>query len=225
MWLYMIDDKLMVNEIFTSIEGEGKRAGALVNFVRLAGCNLRCSYCDTKYALSPTDGKLQSVDDIITQLKATRIKKVTITGGEPLTQPNIYFFLQELVTHEFEVNVETNGSIDLGLCSEIFDGTNSFITMDVKCPTSGVSWATILENKTYLQTKDVIKFVVGSEEDLNYMMNYIKNIRNLYLYASPVFGEITAEEIVNFIKEHSLINVRVQLQLHKYIWDPNKRGV
>lgn len=225
MWLYMIDDKLMVNEIFTSIEGEGKRAGALVNFVRLAGCNLRCSYCDTTYALSPTAGKLQSVDDIIAQLKATGIKKVTITGGEPLIHPNIYFFLQALVTREFEVNVETNGSIDLALCSKIFDGTNSFITMDAKCPTSGVSWANIIENQKYLQTKDVIKFVVGSEEDLNYMMNYIKNIRALYLYASPVFGEITAEEIVNFIKEHSLINVRVQLQLHKYIWDPNKRGV
>lgn len=221
----MIKDKLMVNEIFTSIEGEGKRAGALVNFVRLAGCNLRCSYCDTTYALSPTAGKLQSVDDIVTQLKATGIKKVTVTGGEPLTQPNIYFFLQELVKQAFEVNVETNGSIDLGICSQIFDGTHSFITMDVKCPTSGVSWANIVENIVHLQTKDVIKFVVGSEEDLNYMMNYIKNIRNLYLYASPVFGEITAEEIVNFIKEHSLNNVRVQLQLHKYIWDPNKRGV
>lgn len=224
----MRDDTVILNEIFTSIDGEGIRAGEIVNFVRLAGCNLRCSYCDTGYALKCGDGIETPIDSIVEQLKATGCDKVTLTGGEPLMQKNSKKLVQSLLDAGFEVNIETNGSIPLDDYIVMGYSEQLILTMDVKCPSSGMSHLNKLENLRLLRPWDVVKFVVGSVEDLEYMQKVVKQYdpaHALQWFVSPVFGNIEAADIVNYLLENKLFNVRMQLQMHKFIWDPNMRGV
>lgn len=229
MWQPMRDDTIILNEIFTSIDGEGIRAGKIVNFVRLAGCNLNCSYCDTGYAMKRTDGHAVSIDSIIDQLYATGCNRVTLTGGEPLMQMNSRKFVQSLLDAGFEVNIETNGSIPLDDFVYMGYGEQLILTMDVKCPSSGMSNRNKLHNLRLLRPWDVVKFVVGSDEDLDYMEKIVRTspmlAGRLQWFVSPVFGQIESADIVNYLLEHKLYNVRMQLQMHKFIWDPNKRGV
>lgn len=220
---------MKVSEIFCSIEGEGKRAGLPCIFIRLFGCNLRCSYCDSMYAVDDTNDKClteMSIDEILGRVsclnKTGSIKAVTLTGGEPLLcMTQAHNLLHALNAKGYEVNIETNGSI---LCT--LRGPH-FYTMDVKCPSSGMETHNDMNNFQYLNEDDVVKFVVGSEQDLNYM----KNIINTYptkaqIFVSPVFNTIPMSSIVEYmIHSPELSKVRFQLQVHKFVWDPLKRGV
>lgn len=215
----MRSETLKVNEIFFSIEGEGRRAGELAAFIRLTGCNLRCSYCDTEYAFS--EGKPWKVQDIASEVQGWR--NITLTGGEPLLQ-DVHGLLDYLPLAS-DINIETNGSIDI---TQYFGYPNVFFTIDYKCPSSDMEDRMISKNFCRLRPQDCLKFVVGDIEDLKVAraVCFSQNIP-CPVYISPVFGKIEPSVIVDFIKDNRIIceNWRVQLQLHKYIWDPMKRGV
>lgn len=207
---------MKVNEIFFSIDGEGKRAGQLSAFIRLSGCNLRCSYCDTKYSFDEgTEISAKKISDAV-----KNFRNVTLTGGEPLAQ-NCHELLNLLKNHD--VNVETNGSIDL---SEFLKYENVFFTMDFKTYSSGMFDAMNYGNLKILRAKDVLKFVVGDENDLTLAEKICKEFSpKAQIYISPVFGKIFPSQIVNFMKRHNLQDWKIQLQLHKIIWKPDERGV
>lgn len=228
----LLEDKTYkVVEIFNSIEGEGKRAGCIVTFIRLYGCNLRCSYCDTPYGYSGDGYTLMSVNDIIEECGKYGTKMITLTGGEPLCDADkAKLLIKELVRNEYEVNIETNGAIDLG---ESFDWRppNCFFTMDLKCPSSAMSNKMFLSNLDCLGSDDVIKCVVGSRNDMEWAVRKLKE-RPIYatVYFSPVFGMIEPSEIVDFLKElqgkrNIAPEIRTQLQLHKFIYPVDMRGV
>lgn len=207
---------MKVNEIFFSVEGEGKRSGELAAFVRLTGCNLRCSYCDTKYSYD--DGRDMTAKEIADALKDYR--NVTLTGGEPLLQ-DCHELLRRLEGHE--VNIETNGSIAL---AEYLKYPNVFFTADFKCYSSRMVDAMNYENLKILRERDVLKFVIGDEADLELAREICREFNPASaIYISPVFGKIEPARIVEFMKRRHLENWRVQVQLHKIIWSPNERGV
>ena len=217
-----------VAEIFTSINGEGTKAGQTAVFVRFTGCNLNCSYCDTKWANEPNaEYKLMADREILSRIKETRIKNVTLTGGEPLLREGIHELLEEIAKDGFlQAEIETNGSIDLKPFCDI-ENRPSF-TMDYKLPSSGMEKHMCLENFEILEKKDTVKFVSGSIEDLKKALEIIRKYdlsRRCHVYISPVFGSIEPAKIVDFMVENKLNDVNLQLQLHKFIWDPNMRGV
>lgn len=219
---------MKVIEIFTSIDGEGKRAGLPVVFVRFAGCNLRCSYCDTKYSygegIDPIEPKEMSIEEIYDEVFKTGIGEVTLTGGEPLLQSDIYTLIGRLALIA-NVNVETNGSIRPIDCAYA-DAGDVFYTMDYKCGSSGQSSHMHMNAINYLSRNDVLKFVVGSEEDMDQAQKVMHEMKgNPQVYFSPVFGEIEPKEIVTYILKNKLYDCKVQVQLHKIIWHPEERGV
>ena len=211
-----------VVEIFDSIEGEGKRTGYMAVFVRFAGCNLRCSYCDTGYAQKLSDAaEYLTLEQLLGRIHQYPWKRVTLTGGEPMLQ-DLEPLCRELGLEGYEVNIETNGAVDL------FQERpwNLFYTMDVKSPSSGERAAMHMANLDLLTAQDVIKFVVGTEEDLQDMLQVVRAYRGpAQLYLSPVFGQMEPARLVDFVREHALEHVCVQVQLHKVIWDPEARGV
>ncbi len=217
-----------VAEIFTSINGEGTKAGQTAVFVRFTGCNLNCSYCDTKWANEPdAEYTLMTDKEILSRIKETGIKNVTLTGGEPLLREGIHELLEEIAKDGFlQAEIETNGSIDLKPFCDI-ENRPSF-TMDYKLPSSGMEKHMCLENFDILEKKDTVKFVSGSSKDLEKALEIIRKYdlsRRCHVYISPVFGSIEPAEIVDFMVENKLNDVNLQLQLHKFIWDPNMRGV
>lgn len=214
---------MRVVEIFKSIDGEGKRAGLPTTFIRLAGCNLRCEYCDTAYAFDTSCAKEMSVDHIIEECKDLGVSSITLTGGEPLVHPHVITLLAEMnKTHLFDINVETNGTIDPSKYHLLED---VWFTVDYKCPSSGEERKMNARAFETLREKDVLKFVVGSEEDLNRALEVIETYQPAaQIYFSPVFG-YEPSKIVEFLLEKQLHHCKVQLQMHKYIFDPNARGV
>lgn len=226
---------MKVVEIFKSIEGEGIRAGLPATFIRLYGCNLHCSYCDSQYACTSGEYSEMSIPDIILAVESHGLDRVTLTGGEPLAHKGVQDLLDALSFHGYMVNVETNGSIDLS-CFRFnkYDSDEVVITMDWKSKSSGMSDHMLKSNLARLSEADVLKFVVGSQKDLEQMKDVLtmydeilhQNEQNAcHVYISPVFGQIEPKEIVKFILDNGFQNVRIQLQLHKIIWDPNERGV
>ncbi|APU60496.1 putative 7-cyano-7-deazaguanosine (preQ0) biosynthesis protein QueE [Clostridium botulinum] len=217
-----------VVERFVSINGEGRRSGQLAIFIRFAGCNLNCSYCDTLWANEKdVSYELISSKDIYDYIKSQKIKNVTLTGGEPLMQKGIVELLKLLSKDkELYVEIETNGSV---LLDEFLDIENSpRFTMDYKLPSSNMENKMALDNFRYLTNKDTVKFVSGSIEDLEKAKEIIKkyNLANTTnVYISPVFGKINLDTIVEFMKNNKMNGVNLQVQLHKIIWDPNKKGV
>lgn len=216
--------KYNVVEIFKSIEGEGKRTGYPSVFVRLAGCNLRCSYCDTIYAQRFADAASSyNEQELMDEISEYNCKRVTITGGEPLLH-DLQPLLELLHKAKYEVNIETNGAVPL--YKKRLSGI--FYTIDYKCGTSGESNKMLMDNYKHLNAKDVIKFVVGSKEDFNdvdQVLDYCKKIKcQAKVYISPVWGAIEPAELVEYAKK-SPHNICVQVQLHKIIWDKDKRGV
>lgn len=209
---------MKVNEIFLSIQGEGSSTGYPTIFIRFTGCNLRCGYCDTKYSYE--DGTYMNPEDIYIKIKEYEYKRVCITGGEPLLQEEINKLLYLL--NEFEVNIETNGSIDLSefqLCSK------HRFTMDMKVPSSLESKKMKLSNFDYLRDFDEIKFVIGSRDDYEWAKKTIsKYYKKGIIIFSPIFTKIDPKEIVSWILADRL-NVRFQLQIHKFIWNPEEKGV
>jgi len=214
---------MLVNEIFSSIEGEGIRTGYPATFIRLYGCNLNCSYCDTRYSCEGHDGTEMNVSEVIEKAKEAGVKKITLTGGEPLIHKNVEELVDELVNEGFEVNIETNGSVDIYPYTK---KENVIITMDYKLISSGMNDKMNERNFKYLRPQDVLKFVVGNKQDLDVMKEILEVHKpNCNIFVSPVFEQIEPVEIVDYIKENKLNDCRVQLQLHKIIWDPEERGV
>lgn len=219
-------DSLIVNEIFGSIDGEGVRTGELATFIRLAGCNLRCRYCDTSYSLKGNQGIQMSINEIIDKVKEIGYTNITLTGGEPLLQKNSIELINKLIENGFYVNIETSGSIDI---TPLLD-KNVIITIDYKTKSSGMNDKMLLDNYKKLRETDVIKFVCN-KNDLEDIKGFIKENPTLaYIYISPIFNEIQPYELVDYMKElhkdgYNTKKLRMQVQLHKVIWDPNKRGV
>jgi 7-carboxy-7-deazaguanine synthase len=214
--------KFPIVEIFTSINGEGTRAGELATFIRLKGCNLHCSYCDTRYACEE-DSKAEwmEIDEI---LKLIEADNVTLTGGEPLATEGVDKLIDAL--SDYSVEIETNGSFAIAPFTKL--KKRPLFTLDYKSPSSGMERFMNLENYKYLSKEDTVKFVVGSLEDLEKMREIVKTYRltqKCHVYLSPVFGKIEPAQMVEFMKENQMNGVRLQLQLHKFIWNPNERGV
>ncbi len=212
-----------VIEKFVSINGEGTRAGELSAFIRFMGCNLRCPYCDTKYSYGDNVSfEYLSIDDICKF--AQDITNVTLTGGEPMIH-DLSQLCRKLTENDHRVEIETNGSFSIEPLRGIGGVT---FTLDYKLPSSGMEQEMDLDNYHMLRKCDTVKFVVGTKDDLIRACEIIDdyNLTDIcHVYFSPVFGEITAKIIVDFMKKRRLNDVRLQLQLHKYIWDPQERGV
>ncbi|WP_242524245.1 radical SAM protein [Methylacidiphilum caldifontis] len=218
----ILELKLLVNEIFLSIQGESTFAGYPCSFVRLTGCNLRCRWCDTTYAFS--GGKLMSIATILDQIKAYSVPLVEITGGEPLLQKNILYLLSFLCDLGYEVLLETSGSLPI-------DNVDPRVhrIVDLKCPSSGQSEHNLLANLKKLGERDELKFVIADRKDYEWAKTklveekvWIEKIKAVSF--SPVFGELEPQVLSQWILEDKL-KVRLGLQIHKYIWDPSMRGV
>ena len=221
-----MENKYKVNEIFLSIDGEGYRTGLPVVFIRLYGCNLNCSYCDTRYSCEQQEYKEMSLYDILAQVLSYGVPRVTLTGGEPLIHPGVKDLIVSLVANDIEVNIETNGAVDLDEFIEFKYNSKVVFTMDYKCKSSGMEDKMILSNLEFLQPKDVIKFVVSNYNEMAKMEFILESSKcKAQPYVSPVFGAIEPKELVDYVLDNKLNNVKVQVQLHKIIWNPNERGV
>lgn len=218
---------LKVAETFISINGEGTRAGELAYFVRFKGCNLACSYCDTKWANLPDAPFTEmTAQEICSEILDSDIKNVTLTGGEPLLQNDIGELISMLTEQGIRVEIETNGSVYLLPFTEL--KARPVFTMDYKLPSSKMESKMCLKNFELLNKNDTVKFVSGSINDLETALDIIERfdlIKKCHTYISPVFGSIDPADIVEWMKDKKLNGVRLQLQLHKFIWDPEKRGV
>lgn len=217
-----------IAEKFISINGEGVLAGQLAFFIRFCGCNLECSYCDTSWANTMTiPVEVLNEEQIYRYIKETGVKNVTLTGGEPLAQEGIDVLLKKLSSDKsIRVEVETNGSIPVMQFFEI-ENRPSF-TIDYKLPGSGMENRMHLLNFRYADMRDTVKFVVSDENDLRKTRQVIEKFElcgKTNIYISPVFGKIHPERLVDFLRENKLNDVNMQLQLHKIIWDPDKKGV
>ena len=216
---------MQVIEKFISINGEGLKQGELALFIRFANCNLRCSYCDTKYSFENPKYEDLSVDDLVKYAKESNINNITLTGGEPLIQKDIKELIEKLSSEGFNIEIETNGSVDI---SNFKDIKNVSFTLDYKLPTSLMEKFMNVDNYKYINKKDSIKFVCGNELDLDKMLKIVNKydlINKTNCIISPVFGKIELPSIVDFMINNNLNGMRMALQIHKVIWDPNKRGV
>jgi len=216
----MFNNMLKINEIYYSIQGESTKAGLPCVFVRLTFCNLRCTYCDTEYAFY--EGRDLSIGDIKEEVRKYNCSLVEISGGEPLFQAESYILMKQLADDGFEVLLETGGSLPINNIDQRVK-----IIMDLKTPSSGMLKKNMYENINYLKKDDEVKFVIGSREDYLWSKQIIEkydlNKKNAILF-SVVFGKLLPIELVNWILEDKL-NVRFQLQMHKFIWKPEERGV
>lgn len=217
-----------VVETFISINGEGQHAGELALFIRFAGCNLNCNYCDTRWANQP-DVVYQEMTE--TEIKAlvtdSGVRNVTLTGGEPLLQPGMYQLLETIGSlPDIRIEIETNGSVDIGPYMTLIH--RPAFTLDYKLPGSGMEAGMNTENYRYLTKEDTVKFVISDKADLTRAREIIEQYQlegRCGIYYSPVFGRIRPAEIVDDMIEHRLNGVHMQLQMHKFIWDPEQRGV
>lgn len=218
---------MKVVEKFVSINGEGTRAGELAVFIRFKGCNLNCTYCDTKWAnTSECEYEKLTPEQIVSYIKSTGVKNVTLTGGEPLLQKDIDVLIEKILEQpDLSVEIETNGAVSI---SAFCKKSRPIFTMDYKLPSSGFEDRMIIENFNYLLPDDTIKFVIGSDIDLKRAVEIIKQYnlcKKCHIYFSPVFGSIEPAKIVEYMVENKLNDIRLQIQIHKVIWDPQKRGV
>lgn len=216
--------QLKIAEIFHSIQGEGSRAGLPCVFVRLHGCGLRCRWCDTPYALDHrSGGEIMETGFVLSRIASHRCNFVELTGGEPLEQEACIPFMTELCDQGFEVAVETGGHMDISRVDP-----RVTIIMDLKAPGSGMMKKNRLENLDYLKPGDEVKFVLADRADYEWMRTLIAREHLVgrcgEILVSPVFGDIVYRDLAAWILEDRL-PVRLQLQLHKFIWDPDARGV
>ena len=212
--------KLMINEIYHSIQGESSYTGKPCIFIRLTYCNLRCSYCDSEYTFH--EGEEWTIDQIIEKIKIYPCKLVEVTGGEPLFQENCIGLLERLIEEKYEVLLETSGSLSIkNVPKKVVN------IIDFKCPSSKMMKKNLWENIEYIKEKDEIKFVIANKEDYNWAKQKINEYdltKKCTVLMSPVYKEIESKEIVEWILKDSL-NIRFQIQLHKEIWDSEKKGV
>lgn len=215
-----ISPMLKVNEIFFSIQGESSKSGLPCVFVRLTDCDLRCTYCDTEYAFF--EGTVKTIEEIIEEVQSYHCMLVEITGGEPLLQNDVHELMKRLCDLNYEVLLETGGHI---LVDRIDSRVKKII--DMKTPSSGMMKHNEYNNLELATVNDEIKFVIGTREDYNWAKSLIASYglsEKLTVLLSPVFNELSPQQLVEWILEDKL-NVRLQLQLHKFIWKPTTRGV
>lgn len=213
--------QLNICEIFYSLQGESTFAGLPCIFIRLSGCNLDCSWCDTAYAND--DSQLMTMDQILKKAGAYNCNLVEITGGEPLLQEGTPALISILLKKGYQVLLETNGSKSIQPvhpeCIKI---------IDIKCPSSNESDSFLKENIDFLSDRDEIKFVIGSRNDYEFAKSVIENdlsgISQKKIHLSPVFGQIPFKDIAAWLIEDNL-HARLSLQQHKIIWAPDQRGV
>jgi len=206
---------MKVVEIFHSLQGEGVQIGLPTVFIRLAGCNLRCTWCDTKYAYE--GGEDMPLYEVVKRIKDMGGKRLCITGGEPLMQQEVFSLLRAMKDHE--ILLETNGSIDI---SSVLDIPNLQISLDVKCPSSGMSQHNRRQNLALLRPRDQIKFVIADEADYKFAKDIIRLKR-----PCPVIFQSVAGTSIKDLAERVLadqLEVRVLPQLHKIIWPDEERG-
>jgi len=215
------DDTITVNEIYESIQGESTWAGCRCVFIRTTFCDLRCTYCDTEYAFY--EGDKMKLEEIESKVLAYDVPLVEITGGEPLLQKAVPALMSRLCDAGKTVLIETSGSHDI---SVVDDRVHRI--MDLKTPDSGECERNRYENIELLTDKDEVKFVIGSEEDYQWAKNQVAEYdlsnRCRTVLFSPVFGKLDPRQIVEWILADKL-DVRLQLQMHKFIWDPDKKSV
>ncbi len=211
---------IKINEIYLSVQGESTHTGLPCIFIRLTGCNLRCSWCDTAYAFH--EGKNMSIDEILQKVENFGIHLVEITGGEPLMQDNVYTLMRRLIENGYKVMLETGGSISLERVPK-----DVIKIMDLKCPGSGEQEKNNLDNLKLLAPHDEVKFVILDKKDYEWSRDIIKKYKineTAHILLSPVFDKLELKEMVKWILEDRL-PVRLQTQLHKIIWDKNTIGV
>jgi len=211
---------IKINEIYYSVQGESTHAGLPCIFIRLTYCNLRCSYCDTEYAFY--DGEDMEIIEIMEKIQQWECKLVEVTGGEPLFQDKCIDLLNELVNQNYEVMLETGGSLSIS------DVPNEVIKIvDFKCPSSGMEKKNLWSIVDNLQPHDEVKFVLGNREDFDWAKDRITEHsldKICTVLFSPTFGEMDPQQIVEWILAENL-PVRMQMQMHKMIWNPDKQGV
>ena len=212
--------KIKINEIYKSIQGESSYSGLPCTFIRLTYCNLRCSYCDTEYAFH--DGKDMEISKIIEKVNELNCNLVEVTGGEPLVQDSCINLLDALIKNNNKILLETGGALTIKNVPK-----NVRIILDIKCPSSNMSDKNLWSNLKLLKPSDEIKFVIGDKKDYLWTKEIIEKYnltRNFNVLFSPVYNKIEPKSIVDWILKDDL-DVRFQIQLHKSIWDAEKKGV
>lgn len=211
---------MLVHEIYASLQGESSFAGRPCVFVRLTGCNLRCTYCDTEYAFA--GGQRLAVETVVKRVVSHGIPLVEITGGEPLLQKECAILAERLIEANLQVLVETSGERPIDVLPA---GVKRI--MDIKCPSSGECEKMNWENIAHLNGHDEVKFVIGDRADYDWACDVIRKhglSRRCAVLISAVFGKIDPKDIAHWMIDDKL-DARFQLQMHKYIWDPETRGV
>jgi len=212
---------LNIIEIFASVQGETSLSGLPTTFIRLAACNLRCTWCDTNYSFGR--GTPLSLTDILDQTKKNGCRHVCVTGGEPLLQENVFPLMQALADQNYTVSLETGGSLSIEKVDE-----RVITILDIKCPGSGMSHKNLWSNIPLLKSNSQVKFVILDKKDYDYAKEICTKYdlfeRLTEVLFSPVFGVLDAKILVEWILEDRL-PVRLNLQLHKFIWDPKTKGV
>jgi 7-carboxy-7-deazaguanine synthase len=212
---------LLVTELFYSIQGESTWAGMPCGFIRLSGCNLRCRYCDTQYAYEPGDP--MKIEDVLSQMDQFDCTHITVTGGEPLLQEDTPLLISKLLRKGYQVSLETNGSLDIGsvdpLCVKV---------MDLKCPSSGMQAHNHMENIRNLGQLDQVKFVIADQEDYQFALMMASRLTNHMqpdrILFSPVHGHLAAQDLARWMLQDRARG-RLHIQLHRYLWPNEARGV
>ncbi|HEY6393919.1 MAG TPA: radical SAM protein [Candidatus Binataceae bacterium] len=217
----MASERLHINEIFYSIQGESTHAGRPCVFVRLTGCNLRCNYCDTEYAFY--QGRKMTIAEIAAAVDRYRCNLVEITGGEPLLQEGVYALIDAMLTAGRAVMIETSGASDVSRLDP-----RVIKIMDLKCPGSGEGDRNLWSNLDHLTRRDEVKFVLSDRADYDWARKAIASrelaSRVNALLLSPAFGRLNPAELAAWMLEDR-VPARLQIQLHKHIWGPDIRGV
>ena len=206
---------MKINEIFYSVQGEGKLVGFPTIFIRTTGCNLRCIYCDTTYAYH--QGTEMTIDDILHSIKKWRCKRVCVTGGEPLLQKDLFSFLTRLSKNNYEVSLETNGSLDI---APLIPLKNLVISLDIKCPSSGMHHKMLFENIQSLRPIDQLKFVISDKKDFCYASSVILQYKPL----CPIIVQSSTgnlQDLADWVLKSGQ-DIRFGIQLHKLIWGSKK---
>lgn len=214
-------DSVVVKELYLSLQGESSHQGLLCAFVRLTGCHLRCSYCDSEFAFR--GGERLPNAEVLRQVLAMRAPMVEVTGGEPLLQPGVYPLLQSFLDAGLTVLLETSGAIDV---RHVPDAVHAIV--DLKTPSSGEADRNDLRNFDSMDERDELKFVIGSREDYDWSRELIRahrlDARPFGLLFSTVYGKLAPKDLAEWVIADRL-PVRFQLQQHKYVWPPDARGV
>jgi len=211
---------LNIIEIFASIQGETSLTGLPTTFIRLAACNLRCTWCDTNYSFGR--GTPLSLADILDQTNKNGCRHVCVTGGEPLLQENVFPLMEALCDQHYIVSLETGGSLPIDKVDK-----RVITILDIKCPGSGMSHKNLWSNMEFLKSNSEVKFVILDKTDYEYAKDICSKydlFKKVQILFSPVFGVLDAKLLAEWILEDKL-PIRLNLQLHKFIWDPKTRGV